>query len=620
MTRGEQKKLAASGSGWLAIADCVVFAAAFALYAVSASPALGWLDSPELVAASVSLGVPHSPGHPLPVFLGAAAALVPIGDLALRVNLAAAAAGAAACAVVGAAAREVAARVAPELPAAARAALGAAAALVLAASWAAWSQSVRAEVYALAAALSVAALAAAVAWDRARQPRWLVAAGLAGGLALATHHLIAGLVLVPAGAFVLARARGARPSPRVAAITAVAGIVGLAAFLYLPVRSAAPRAAELDWGAPRVVSRFAWTVSGAMFAGTASAEHASSRAEDAAEAIWAAGAAASAPLALLALLGAAALLLRPSARALGGLLIAVAAAGVAARAVLGFDPETSDHHGYLLPAAAALVLLAVAGAAALARSAGGRARRAAAVLAAAGFALAAGRAALGWPVAALATADASDQLARRELEPLPPRALLLTSYFQTSARAIAIRAVEGTRPDVTVLHRGLLTLPGAREAAARRHPELAALIDAPLAAGQPTPVAELARVAAARPVSVELDPDLDPPAHPHLISAGRFARFTAAPLDAGDRAAAEAEDERARATLDAVVAGAGGTDRADAAAALLWLDFCRLEHYCALGRRAAAREALRRAWDISPGDVMLEERAARCRLAAPESR
>jgi len=618
VTSGEPKKRVGARAWSHALADALVFAAAFALYAASASPALGWLDSPEFIAASVELGVPHSPGHPLPVFLGAAAALVPIGDLALRVNLCAAAAGAAACVLLAMAGRTVAARAAPDLPARARAALSASAALVFAASWAAWAQSVRAEVYALATALLVAALAAVLAWDASRRPRWLVAAGLAGGLALATHHLMAVLLLVPAGLFVLVRGRGERPRAALAGATALAGVIGLAAFLYLPVRSAAPAGPELDWGAPRVASRFAWTVSGAMFAGTATAEKVSPLPEDAAQALWAVGEAASAPLALLAAVGGLLLLLRGGASAtrVAALLVAIAAAAIAARALLGFDPDTQDHSGYLLPAAAAVVLLAVAGAAAAARVRGAASGRAAGAIAVAGLVLAASRAALGWPDAALASAGASDELARLEVERLPPRALLVTSYFQTAYRSLAVRAVEGARPDVAVLHRGMLTLPGAREAAVRRAPELAALVRAPLAAGWPTPLRELAAVAASRPVFVELDPDLDAPAHAHLLSLGRFARFAAAHGEP-ERAAAEAADAREGMRLARLVGRARGSDLADARQALLWLDFSRLEHYCALGRRRAAQEAFQGAWDLFPGDVMLMGRARWCRLSVP---
>ena len=601
MTSGAEKERTAATAG---LADALVFAAVFALYAAAASPALGWLDSPELVAASVGLGVPHSPGHPLPVFLGAAATLVPLGDLALRVNLAAAAAGAAVCALLAAAGRAVFARAAPELSSSVRTWLAAATALVVGGSWALWMQSVRAEVYALAAALLVAALGAVLAWDGDRRPRWLVAAGLAGGLALATHHLMAVLLLVPAGVFVIARRE--RPAASLAGATALAGVVGLAAFLYLPVRSAA--GPELDWGAPSAAGRFVWTVSGAMFAGTATAEQVSPIGEDAAQSLWAVGEAAGAPIALLAVLGAIVLFSRR--RGVAALLVAVAAASIAGRALFGFDPETPDHHGYLLPAVAAVALLGLFGAAALAR------RRVAPILIIAGLGFALARAALGWPDAALRGAHASDDLARRELETLPPRALLVTSYFETSYRALALRAVEETRPDVDILHRGMLTLPGAREAAEKRHPALAALIRAPLAAGRPTPVAELAAVAAARPIAFELDPDLDPPASAQLVSAGRFARFVVAPPD---RSRAEAADGRARLALSALMSHTGGSDRDGARRALLWLDFSRLVHYCTLGRRAAAQEALLRAWDLSPGDVILEEHAARCGLQTPRT-
>ncbi|HEU5061098.1 MAG TPA: DUF2723 domain-containing protein, partial [Kofleriaceae bacterium] len=387
----------------------LVFAAAFALYALGASPALGWYDAPEFVAAAASLGVPHSPGHPLPVALGAAAALVPVGDLALRVNLASAAASAAAAALWAAGGRAMLASLAPELPERARAALAAAAALVVAASYAAWAQAVRAEVYGATAAAVAAGLAAVLAWEADRRPRWLVGAGLAFGLALTTHHLIAVMALVPAAAFVLARAD--RPRAALAGATALAGVVGLAALLYLPVRSAT--GPELDWGAPHAADRFAWTLSGAAFADNAGGGHVSSPLVDAAQAIAAIGEAASLPLLLAGALGAVLLLAARRHRRLGVFLLALVLFGAGGRTLFGFDPDTPDDHGYLLPAAAALALLAVAGAALAAARAGPRARQVALALAAAGFLLAAVRAVNGRPHAA--DGRASDLLARAEL-------------------------------------------------------------------------------------------------------------------------------------------------------------------------------------------------------------
>lgn len=587
-----------------------MFAAAFALYALGASPALGWYDSPEFVAAAASLGVPHSPGHPFPVQLGAIASLLPVGDLALRVNLASAAASAAAAAFWAAGGRAMLAGLVPELTARVRAALAAAAALVLAASYAAWAQAVRAEVYGAASALCAAGLAGVLAWDADRRPRWLIGAGLAFGLALTTHHLIALTALVPAAVFVLARAE--RPAAALASATALAGMIGLAALLYLPVRSAT--APALDWGAPHTVGQFVWTLSGAVFADNAGGGHASPPAVDAAQSIAAVGEAASLPLLLLGAMGAV-LLFAARRRRLALFLVAVVLCGAGARALFGFDPDTPDDHGYLLPAAAALALLAVCGAGLAAARAGRRAREVALVLAGAGILLAGARAVLARP---LASRDhASDDLARSELESLPPRALLIASYYQTEFRTLAMRAVEETRPDVTVLDRGLLTLPGAREAALARHPDLARLIGAPLAADAPTPIGELAREAARRPVLVELDPDLDDSVQPHLLSLGRFALFAAQPPGAAQQGAVEMEEAaRARPALDGFLSAAAA-ERGEIRRTLLWLDFSRLDHYCRLGRRAGAADALRRAWELFPGDVMLEEVAGRCHLTPP---
>ena len=51
------------------------------------APGLTWLDSSELAAAGVTLGVPHAPGHPLYIVLAHLASLVPIGSAAFRVAL-----------------------------------------------------------------------------------------------------------------------------------------------------------------------------------------------------------------------------------------------------------------------------------------------------------------------------------------------------------------------------------------------------------------------------------------------------------------------------------------------------------------------------------------------------
>src|SRR5690606_901583 len=61
--------------------------AAFVLYVLSAPPGFYWLDSAELSAAAVRLGVAHPTGFPLYCILARAAALIPLGELAFRVSL-----------------------------------------------------------------------------------------------------------------------------------------------------------------------------------------------------------------------------------------------------------------------------------------------------------------------------------------------------------------------------------------------------------------------------------------------------------------------------------------------------------------------------------------------------
>src|SRR5688572_7828838 len=154
----------------------LVGAVVFAIYAWTAAPGLYWLDASELATASVTLGIAHPPGHPIPILLGKLVSFVPLGELAHRVTLASAAAGAAAAAIVAVAAERCARRVA----APGARAFGAAAGLAFAVSSAAWQQAVRAVVY----AVEILLVAAALAWllDEREPTRGVLAAAFAVGL------------------------------------------------------------------------------------------------------------------------------------------------------------------------------------------------------------------------------------------------------------------------------------------------------------------------------------------------------------------------------------------------------------------------------------------------------
>jgi hypothetical protein len=291
--------------------------------------------------------------------------------------------------------------------------------------------------------------------------------------------------------------------------------------------------------------------------------------------------------------------------------------------LIGFESGTPDHHGYLLPALTAWLMLAAVGVGALIETAIRRQpslRRGGAIIAGMAVLLIA-------PVQILANASrasmnsdyASDELARWELEDLPPRAVLLLGYYETSFRVAALRAVEHSRPDVSVLDRSFLTYPGSDVEARRQYPELAALIDAPLRADRPTPVAQLASLAQRRPVRIQLHFNLERSVHPNLVPAGAFAVF--APSRPSDRARHSAEiiDRRARQDLEArVLSSATGSDRAGAMRAGVWHDAMRLSVYCSLRRTKAAQEALDAAWSLAPGDATLAEAARACGLQVPQ--
>ena len=596
---------------------------------------MGWYDAPEFVAAAASLGVPHSPGHPLPVLLGRLGTLLPVGDMVFRVNLVSALAGAGAAVAMLAAGRRVLALAAPDLAPRIRALAAAAVALLYALSWAAWHESTRAEVYTFTALLCATALALVLAALAPRPAgagaaRALPAAGLITGLALATHHFIALTFFVPAAlALLIARDHTGRPilDLRRATRTAVLGVLGLAVLLQLPVRAA--RHPLVDWGAPHTAERFVWTVSARAFHKATTNEQVSPPAEDLAQVLAALIEHGTWPLALAALLG---LYLglrmratRPATLALAG----IAALGAGGRVLVGFDPAIPDSHGYLLPAVGAVLLLGMTGLAILAQQVAAHARTAAHGRAAAALLLLP-LLLLPWQLARvharadLSRAHASDALARWELGALPPRTLLLPAYYQTSFRLWALRAVEHARPDVAVLDRSLLTYPGMAGEARRAHPDLAPLIDAPVHAGARLPLDLLRAAARTRPVRLQLHPNLGTAADPWLLPAGPFAALVAgAPPSAGLRTAAERADHAARRDLAArvgMVTGGRAGAHGEAAAvrdALLWHDSVRLELMCRQGRTRAAQMALNHAWALAPGDITLRELAIRCDLSLP---
>jgi len=220
--------------GWLAVA-------LFAWTVVGAVPSADWLDAGNLVGSAWVLGVAHPPGEPAYLAIAKLAQLVPVGDIAFRTNLLSGACLALLVFPLAAIGR-VAAAAADQ-----RLCLGLVAGVLLALG--ARTQGVRAEVYAPVALVLAGALATALTWRGARASAGV---GLLVGLGAAIHPL---LVAAAVPALLAARlSTGEVRVARDAVAGLVAGVVGFAAYAWLPLRAAANPARA--WGIPDSPERF----------------------------------------------------------------------------------------------------------------------------------------------------------------------------------------------------------------------------------------------------------------------------------------------------------------------------------------------------------------------------
>src|SRR5215471_14779307 len=82
------------------ICAAAVLLIALALYSWTLAPTVTPTDSGELILAAYGLGVAHPPGVPLWIMLTHIASLVPVGNVAVRINLSSAVFSALACAML----------------------------------------------------------------------------------------------------------------------------------------------------------------------------------------------------------------------------------------------------------------------------------------------------------------------------------------------------------------------------------------------------------------------------------------------------------------------------------------------------------------------------------------
>jgi hypothetical protein len=575
--------------------------AAFAAYALAATPTAYPLDSAELAAAAFGLGVAHPPGEETTLLWAKLFTLLPLGSIAFKVALAQAAAGAAAAMLVFLLVFELSSPLAPargNLRPATRALLAGPAALAFAYAPGVVIVSNRAEVYAVGTALALGALWLALRARAEHDGRPAALAGLLVGLGVGNHSLVAGLAGVGAVAAALPAWLAASRRARFATLAVAAFAAGMLIHAYLPLRGAALLGSSRDmdqvaWGDPRSLPGLWWLVSAKTFVDKAALVHGYSTPMDL-------------PFMLIEELGlgctllapaGAYLLLRRSAARMPAVAVLLTAAGsLGAALVGGVDPGNPDIRGYLGPAiAGTAVLCGVALTIGLAHF---RRERARAVLAVILLAAAVARCPGPTRYPGLARARAATSAARDLLEDLPPRAALFTSHFETGFLVGYLRLVEGARPDVAWVHLGFVHGMGYDARIRTSTPDLA-----PTVAGYGTGrfLAALEELDATRPVRIEPDAVLDEETRRNFGPAGslwslaKHASLAPVPELPGWALAEATNDPQVRAFL-------------------AWRNYIDARWSCDLGFSARARARFAQLELLVPRDERFRQLAQTCPL------
>ena len=274
-----------------------VFLVALVVYSWTLAPTVTLTDSGELILAAYGLGVAHPPGTPLWVMLAHLASLVPVGNVAVRINFSSAVFAALACAMltlvvaellvtascfVAPRRRNKTARQGSNIKSSNAGGLlifvpAVGAGLLMAFSRTLWAYATITEVYSLNALLVLLVFFLVVRWRRritetrtdsntavATHDTWIYAAAFVFGLAMGVHHVTVALTL-PAIAVVVYRTEGLKffTSRRLlyAALISISALILV--YSYLPW--AASRSPAMNWGDPRSLQEIWWHITGRQY-------------------------------------------------------------------------------------------------------------------------------------------------------------------------------------------------------------------------------------------------------------------------------------------------------------------------------------------------------------------
>jgi hypothetical protein len=205
---------------WRATPDVLFFAAFLTLYVMTLCPSIYTFDSAELTAGAYSLGIVHPTGYPVYLMLAKLfSVIVPIGDIAYRVNLFSAVCAALTLVVLRRVAFMITGR-----SYYATLAIG-----MLGVSYPLWSVAVVAEVYTLHVFFLSGILWLILRWRVTGRPFYFIMLGLVTGLSFGNH--MSTILVVPGVAILvweqLKRPRNGVLPPPVWIAAGVGGIAGL---------------------------------------------------------------------------------------------------------------------------------------------------------------------------------------------------------------------------------------------------------------------------------------------------------------------------------------------------------------------------------------------------------
>lgn len=245
----------------------LLFILTFAVYCATLAPTITWAhdgaDGGDLITAAYNLGIAHPPGYPTYVLLGKLFTLLPVGDVAFRVNLMSAFFAATTVVLAYLALRLLLTQMEDMTSTVIIAAVSA---LFLAFSRTFWSQALIAEVYSLNAFFVGLMIYLVTLWwlrsagGKGGRGGWLLwVASFVFGLGLGNH--LSMVLLLPGMLYLVVR-RGRREAQTWLGMAAFL-LMGLGVYVYLPWRAA--QHPPINWGNPSAFSGFWWTVSASIY-------------------------------------------------------------------------------------------------------------------------------------------------------------------------------------------------------------------------------------------------------------------------------------------------------------------------------------------------------------------